>query len=70
MKPQAPAEYRGEFKPIASTLTGVPLCEHLPLLSQQMHHLALIRSVHHTIVDHNARAYYACRAVLRSREAG
>ena len=50
MKPEAPAEYRGEFKPISSTLTGVPVCEHLPMLSQQMHHFALIRSVHHKIV--------------------
>jgi len=59
MKPDAPAEYRGEFKPISSTLSGVSVCEHLPMLSQQMHHFALIRSVHHKIVDHNAGAYYA-----------
>jgi hypothetical protein len=59
MKPQAPAEIRGEFQPISSTITGVPVCEHLPLLSKQMHHLALIRSVHHKVVDHNAGAYYA-----------
>ncbi|MGE5193150.1 MAG: DUF1501 domain-containing protein [Deltaproteobacteria bacterium] len=59
MKPQAPAEVRGEFQPIASTLAGVPICEHLPLLSRQMQRLALIRSVHHDIVDHNAGSYYA-----------
>lgn len=58
MKPQAPAEYRGEFEPIPSTLTGVPVCEHLPMLARQMHHLALVRSVHHKIVDHNAGSYY------------
>jgi hypothetical protein len=58
MKPEAPAEYRGEFTPISSSLTGVPVCEHLPLLSKQMHRFALIRSVHHTINDHNAGAYY------------
>ena len=44
MKPEAPVEYRGEFKPIASSFTGVPVCEHLPLLSKQMHRFALIRS--------------------------
>jgi hypothetical protein len=59
MKPDAPAEYRGEFTPIASSLPGVPVCEHLPRLSQQMHRVALVRSVHHSIVDHNAGAYYA-----------
>ena len=58
MKPAAPVEYRGEFQPIASTLMGVPVCEHLPMLSQQMHHFAMIRSVHHTINDHNAGSYY------------
>ncbi|MGQ0633220.1 MAG: DUF1501 domain-containing protein [Planctomycetaceae bacterium] len=59
MKPEAPAEVRGEFTPIASTLPGVPVCEHLPLLSRQMHRLALVRAVHHQVVDHNAGAYYA-----------
>ena len=58
MKPAAPVEYRGEFQPIASTLMGVPVCEHLPMLSRQMHHFAMIRSVHHTINDHNAGSYY------------
>jgi len=58
MKPNAPLEYRGEFQPISSTLTGVPVCEHLPMLSKQMHHLAMVRSVHHTVVDHNAGTYY------------
>ena len=58
MKPKAPLEIRGEFRPIATTNPGVEVCEHLPMLSRQMHHLALIRSVHHRIVDHNAGAYY------------
>ena len=58
MKPQAPVEYRGEFSPISSSFPGVPVCEHLPLLARQMHHFAMIRSVHHTINDHNAGAYY------------
>ncbi|MCH8045197.1 MAG: DUF1501 domain-containing protein [Planctomycetes bacterium] len=59
MKPDAPANVRGEFKPIETTVPGVQLCEHLPLLARQMHHVALIRSVHHKVVDHNAGAYYA-----------
>ncbi|HVU89133.1 MAG TPA: DUF1501 domain-containing protein [Pirellulales bacterium] len=59
MKPTAPAEVRGEFRPIATSVPGTHVCEHLPLLAQQMHHVALVRSVHHTIVDHNAGAYYA-----------
>ena len=58
MKPNAPLEYRGEFQPISSTLTGVPVCEHLPMLSKQMHHLAMVRSVHHNVVTHNPGIYY------------
>ena len=58
MKPSAPVEYRGEFQPITSTLPEVPVCEHLPMLAKQMHHFAMIRSVHHTINDHNAGSYY------------
>ncbi len=59
MKPHAPLEVRGEFRPIETTNPSVQICEHLPMLAQQMHHLTLIRSVHHNIVDHNAGTYYA-----------
>src|SRR3954447_23815796 len=59
MKPDAPEGVRSEFKPIATTVPGLDVCEHLPLLSRQAHHLCLVRSVHHSINDHNAGAYYA-----------
>lgn len=59
MKPEAPLEYRGEFRPIRTTASDIRICEHLPLLAQQMHHVALVRSVRHKINDHNAGAYYA-----------
>lgn len=59
MKSAAPAEVRGEFAPIATTVPGVQVCEHLPQLARQMHHVALVRSVHHGVVDHNASSYYA-----------
>ena len=59
MKPDAPVGIRGEFRPIETTVPGLHFCEHLPLLAKQAHHLALVRSVHHTIGDHNAGAYFA-----------
>lgn len=59
MKPDAPAEIRGPFRPIATTVPGLSFCEHLPRLAQRAHHLALVRSVHHTITDHNAGYYLA-----------
>src|SRR5947209_17619719 len=37
LKPDAPAEYRGEFRPTTTSAPGVRLCEHLPLLARQAH---------------------------------
>ncbi|CAN5707398.1 DUF1501 domain-containing protein [soil metagenome] len=59
MKPEAPENVRGEFRPIETTVPGLQFCEHLPLSARQAHHLTLVRSVHHTIVDHNAGSYFA-----------
>ena len=61
MKPEAPAEYRGEFKPIRTTAAGVNICEHLPLTAQQGHHLALVHGVTdygRATGDHHAGYYY------------
>ncbi len=60
MKPNAPQEYRGPFNPISTSAVGVQCCEHLPLLAQQAHHLAVIRSVGSTVNtnDHHAGYYY------------
>src|SRR5262245_8801005 len=45
MKPDAPAEIRGEFKPVATSVPGIRITEHLPLTARLAHHLALVRSV-------------------------
>ena len=45
LKPDAPVEIRGEFRPIHTAIPGVQLCEHLPLLSQQVERFAIIRSL-------------------------
>jgi hypothetical protein len=60
MKPDAPVEYRGEFKPIATSAPGLRLCEHLPLLARQAHHLAVVNSVGGKVNtnDHHAGYYY------------
>lgn len=60
LKPAAPAEYRGEFNSIATSAPGVRLCEHLPLLAKQAHHLALVNSVKASINtnDHHAGYYH------------
>jgi hypothetical protein len=47
MKPDAPAEIRGEFRPIATRVPGLEICEHLPRLASQAERWALIRSLSH-----------------------
>ncbi len=44
MKPEAPAEIRGEFRPIATSVPGIQLCEHLPRLAHTMGRFCLVRS--------------------------
>lgn len=48
MKPLAPAEVRGDFEPISTSVPGLVICEHLPHMAGLMHKVALIRSMHHT----------------------
>ena len=59
MKPSGPVEIRGEFAPIATTLSGVNVSEHLPQLSQQMHRATLVRSMNHSVNNSHAAAVYA-----------
>jgi len=53
LKPHAPAEIRGEFHPIATNVTGIQICEHLPKTAQWMHRCAIVRSVYHRAGCHN-----------------
>ena len=56
LKPLAPAEIRGSFKPIATSLPGLYVCEHLPRLARWMHRTSLIRTVSHGYNSHNPYA--------------
>ena len=47
LKPHAPGGVGGEFKPIASSVPGLQVCEHLPLTANWMHKSAIVRSVYH-----------------------
>ena len=60
LKPDAPREYRGPFLPIETTAPGVRLSEHLPLLSKQAHHLAVVNSIDGTVNtnDHHGGYYH------------
>jgi uncharacterized protein (DUF1501 family) len=52
MKPNAPEEYRGAFKPIQTNVTGIQICEHMPRLATIADKYSIIRSVAHTFADH------------------
>ncbi len=52
LKPDAPAEFRGEFRPIATNVPGIDISEHLPLQAKIMDRLAVVRSVYHTNAGH------------------
>ena len=52
MKPDAPSEFRGAFKPIKTNVPGIDICEHLPQLAKQADKYSIIRSIAHKFADH------------------
>src|SRR5437764_6311562 len=60
MKPEAPREVRGEFRPAATRVPGIRVCEHLPLLARHMDKVCLLRSMTHRMNVHGP----ACSEVL------
>jgi len=57
-KPNAPAEIRGEFQPIATRLPGVQFSEYLPRLAGMADKLAIVRSIRHNQGNHGAGNHY------------
>ena len=58
LKPSAPVEIRGPFRPIATTVPGLQICEHLPRLARMADRYALVRSVSHPNHNHTPMIYY------------
>src|SRR3954466_7611698 len=52
MKPDAPAEYRGEFRPVKTVVPGLDVCELLPLHARVADRFSIIRSIAHGYADH------------------
>jgi hypothetical protein len=57
MRPRATADIRGPFQPIATSVAGTTVCEHLPQIAQQMHHILQVRSMRHTETVHDPAVY-------------
>jgi Protein of unknown function (DUF1501) len=58
MKPDAPAEVRGEFNPIASNVPGMQLCEHLPMVARHLDKCTVVRSMSHRDNNHPSAVYW------------
>jgi hypothetical protein len=58
MKPEAPAEYRGEFDSIATATAGYRVCEHMPMLAARSQQFNVLRSVHHGTPSHEAAIHW------------
>lgn len=52
MKPDQPAEVRGYWKPIPTSVPGISVCEHLPRFAKQMHRITQVRTMHNDAPDH------------------
>ena len=59
MKPGAPREVRGDFQTVATAVPGVRISEHLPRCARVMDKLAIVRSMHHGMRNHNSAAVEA-----------
>jgi hypothetical protein len=66
LKPNAPDGIRGEFKPIATRVPGIRICEHLPRLAQIADRYAILRSLTHTGVNHGTSAYHVLTGQIHS----
>ena len=58
MKPHAPVEIRGEFKPIPTTLPGYVVSEHMPMSAKHAGKMTVVRSFGHTVANHNPATYF------------
>ncbi len=76
LKPSAPREIRGDFEPIETSVPGLQICEHLPLLAQSAEHFCLLRSMTHRMPVHgpacseiySGRPYFGAPVTDQARE--
>jgi hypothetical protein len=59
MKPNAPEQVRGIYRPIASSVPGVQVCDQLPRMAPIMDKVCLVRSMRHEMKNHNSAGYYS-----------
>jgi hypothetical protein len=69
-KPNAPAEIRGEFGTIATSVPGVRFGEHMPKVAALADRLTVVRSMSHDDTDHGSATYLALTGVFHQRKSG
>ena len=65
MKPDAPVEIRGEFQPIATSVPGVHVCEHLPQIAARADRYALLRTLSHKDNNHLMSTHHVLTGTLQ-----
>ena len=70
MKPDMPAEIRGPFKPISTSVPGIQICEHMPLQAAMMDKFAIIRSMDATASNHTPITFQAANPKAQRTEIG
>jgi hypothetical protein len=58
LKPNAPSEVRGEFRPAATNVPGIQISEHLPRMAHWANRIAFVRSLNHRAGCHNTLPSY------------
>ncbi len=69
-KPNAPEGTRGAFKPTATSVPGVQICEHLPLLAARAHRYAVVRSTWHGSDTHGVGVHYNLTGLKHAPRSG
>jgi uncharacterized protein (DUF1501 family) len=58
LKPDAPAEVRGSFRPVATNVPGIQVCEHLPRMARVADRYTIVRSMSHEDTNHPSATYW------------
>ena len=70
LKPDAPSEFRGEFKPIDTNVPGIQICEHLPYIAKRMDKCAILRSIVGATGGHDAIQCLTGRSMTGAPQGG
>ena len=70
MKPDMPAEIRGPFRPISTSVPGIQICEHMPLQAAMMDKFAILRSMDATASNHTPITFQAANPKAQRTDIG